>query len=146
MSFSLCLGKYASAIILTIEIIFFRQFGGTFKSILLLKIRRQKGHSVPLPQLLPDGVEPLGILQGADGQGRAEIIKAMLRCRLGGGLQPQGKAHPALVIGVPVGFVNVIEAKNMLAELTDTPRIIAHGNKGGTTVACAIINAILYGM
>ena len=58
----------------------------------------------------------------------------------------EGKAHPALVIGVPVGFVNVIEAKNMLAELTDTPRIIAHGNKGGTTVACAIINAILYGM
>ena len=56
-----------------------------------------------------------------------------------------GKANPALVIGVPVGFVNVIEAKNMLAELeTDTPRIIAHGRKGGTTVACAIINALLY--
>ena len=58
----------------------------------------------------------------------------------------EGKAHPALIVGVPVGFVNVIEAKNMLAELTDTPRIIAHGRKGGTTVACAIINAILYGM
>lgn len=58
----------------------------------------------------------------------------------------EGKAHPALVVGVPVGFVNVIEAKNMLAELTQTPRIIAHGSKGGTTVACAIINAILYGM
>ena len=58
----------------------------------------------------------------------------------------EGKAHPALVIGVPVGFVNVIEAKNMLASLTHTPRIIAHGRKGGTTVACAIINAILYGM
>ena len=57
----------------------------------------------------------------------------------------EGKASPALVIGVPVGFVNVIEAKNMLAELeTDTPRIIAHGRKGGTTVACAIINALLY--
>ena len=58
----------------------------------------------------------------------------------------QGKANPALVVGVPVGFVNVIEAKNMLAALTHTSRIIAHGNKGGTTVACAIINAILYGM
>ncbi len=57
----------------------------------------------------------------------------------------EGKANPALVIGVPVGFVNVIEAKNMLAALeTDTPRIIAHGRKGGTTVACAIINALLY--
>ena len=58
----------------------------------------------------------------------------------------QGKASPALIVGVPVGFVNVIEAKNMLSELTNTPRIIAHGRKGGTTTACAIINAILYGM
>ncbi len=58
----------------------------------------------------------------------------------------EGRANPALVVGVPVGFVNVIEAKNMLASLTDIPRIIAHGNKGGTTVACAIINAILYGL
>ena len=56
------------------------------------------------------------------------------------------RANPALVIGVPVGFVNVIEAKKMLASLTDTPRIIAQGNKGGTTVACAIVNAILYGL
>ncbi|MBQ9432870.1 MAG: precorrin-8X methylmutase [Synergistaceae bacterium] len=58
----------------------------------------------------------------------------------------EGKANPALVVGVPVGFVNVIEAKNMLTDLADTPRIIAHGNKGGTTVACAVINAILYGL
>ena len=58
----------------------------------------------------------------------------------------EGKANPSLVIGVPVGFVNVIEAKKMLASLTDTPRIIAHGRKGGTTVACAIINALLYGL
>ena len=56
------------------------------------------------------------------------------------------KAAPALVIGVPVGFVNVIEAKNMLAKLDNIPKIIAHGRKGGTTVACAIINAILYGI
>ena len=58
----------------------------------------------------------------------------------------EGKANPALVVGVPVGFVNVIEAKNMLASLTNTPRIIAMGNKGGTTVACAIVNALLYGL
>lgn len=57
----------------------------------------------------------------------------------------EGKATPALVIGVPVGFVNVIEAKRMLDSL-DVPRIISHGNKGGTTVACAIVNAILYGL
>ena len=58
----------------------------------------------------------------------------------------EGRANPALVVGVPVGFVNVIEAKNMLASLTETPRIIAQGRKGGTTVACAIINALLYGL
>ena len=58
----------------------------------------------------------------------------------------EGKAYPALVVGVPVGFVNVIEAKNMLESLTDTPRIIARGRKGGTTVACAILNALIYGL
>lgn len=58
----------------------------------------------------------------------------------------EGKASPALIIGVPVGFVNVIEAKNMLASLKDIPRIIAMGRKGGTTVACAIVNALLYGL
>lgn len=58
----------------------------------------------------------------------------------------EGVAKPALVIGVPVGFVNVIEAKEMLDSLTDIPRIISHGRKGGTTVACAIINAIIYGL
>ena len=57
----------------------------------------------------------------------------------------EGRASPALVVGVPVGFVNVIEAKNMLESLTDTPRIIARGRKGGTTVACAILNALIYG-
>ena len=58
----------------------------------------------------------------------------------------EGKANPALVIGVPVGFVNVLEAKELLYSLSDIPRIIARGNKGGSPVACAIVNAILYGM
>ena len=57
----------------------------------------------------------------------------------------ENKANPAFIIGVPVGFVNVIEAKEMLAAL-DVPKIIARGRKGGTTVACAILNALLYGM
>ena len=60
------------------------------------------------------------------------------------GLIRERAANPALVIGVPVGFVNVIEAKEMLYSLTDTPRIIAQGRKGGSTVACAIVNALLY--
>ena len=55
------------------------------------------------------------------------------------------KANPAFIIGVPVGFVNVIEAKENLAAI-DVPKIIARGRKGGTTVACAILNALLYGI
>ncbi|MBR1487143.1 MAG: precorrin-8X methylmutase [Synergistaceae bacterium] len=55
------------------------------------------------------------------------------------------RAKPAFVIGVPVGFVNVIEAKEMLASI-DVPKIISFGRKGGTTVACAILNALLYGI
>ncbi len=55
-------------------------------------------------------------------------------------------ANPALIIGVPVGFVNVIEAKNFLEALENIPKIISRGNKGGSTVACAIVNAILYGL
>ena len=59
-------------------------------------------------------------------------------------LVQDGKANPALVIGVPVGFVNVIESKELLYSLSSIPRIIARGNKGGSPVACAIVNAILY--
>ena len=55
----------------------------------------------------------------------------------------EGAVSPALVIGVPVGFVNVVESKELfLGE--DTPYIIARGRKGGSNVAAAIVNALLY--
>ncbi|MBR3679992.1 MAG: precorrin-8X methylmutase [Oscillospiraceae bacterium] len=50
---------------------------------------------------------------------------------------------PALVIGVPVGFVNVVQSKECIME-TDVPYIIAKGRKGGSNVAAAICNALLY--
>ena len=53
------------------------------------------------------------------------------------------KVQPSLVVGVPVGFVSVLEAKQALAELTDIPQIQIRGNKGGSTVAAAIVNALL---
>jgi precorrin-8X/cobalt-precorrin-8 methylmutase len=52
---------------------------------------------------------------------------------------------PALVIGVPVGFVNVVEAKTLLQQ-TKVPYIVAIGRKGGSNVAAAIVNALLYMM
>ena len=55
----------------------------------------------------------------------------------------EGKMNPALVIGVPVGFVNVVESKELLLTM-DTPHIVARGRKGGSNVAAAICNALLY--
>lgn len=54
-----------------------------------------------------------------------------------------GKLNPEMVIGVPVGFVNVVEAKE---ELMNTAKhyIVARGRKGGSNVAAAIVNAALY--
>lgn len=52
---------------------------------------------------------------------------------------------PELVIGVPVGFVNVIHSKELIMD-TDIPHIVARGRKGGSNVAAAICNAILYQM
>ena len=57
----------------------------------------------------------------------------------------EGAARPSLVVGVPVGFVNVVESKEMLVA-TDVPHIAAMGRKGGSPVASAVVNALLYGM
>lgn len=67
---------------------------------------------------------------------------ALLRLRE---LIDAGEIAPLLVIGVPVGFVNVIESKNAIME-TDVPYIVAKGRKGGSNVAAAIVNALMYQM
>ena len=54
-----------------------------------------------------------------------------------------GKITPLLVIGVPVGFVNIIESKEAIME-TDVPFIVSKGRKGGSNVAAAIVNALMY--
>ena len=54
---------------------------------------------------------------------------------------------PTLVIGMPVGFVNVVESKEELFEICeehDIPAIVAFGRKGGSNVAASICNALLY--
>lgn len=56
-----------------------------------------------------------------------------------------GRYKPAFIIGVPVGFVNVVQAKELILG-TDIPYIINRGRKGGSNVAAAICNALLYGM
>ena len=58
-------------------------------------------------------------------------------------LMDSGKINPALIIGVPVGFVNVVESKELIIS-SDAPYIVARGRKGGSNVAAAIVNAMLY--
>ena len=57
----------------------------------------------------------------------------------------EGKIRPELIIGVPVGFVNVVEAKEMILE-SNVPYIVNRGRKGGSNVAAAICNSIIYGI
>ena len=58
-------------------------------------------------------------------------------------LMEAGAVKPALIIGVPVGFVNVVESKELILQ-DDVPFIVARGRKGGSNVAAAICNAMLY--
>lgn len=53
------------------------------------------------------------------------------------------KINPVAVIGVPVGFVNVVQAKELIMTV-DVPYIVARGRKGGSNVAAAICNALIY--
>ena len=58
-------------------------------------------------------------------------------------LMKEGKIAPKLIIGVPVGFVNVVQAKELIMT-AGVPYIVARGRKGGSNVAAAICNALLY--
>lgn len=65
---------------------------------------------------------------------------ALLRLRE---LIDEGAVKPALVIGVPVGFVNILESKEAIMG-ANVPFIVAKGRKGGSNVAAAIVNALMY--
>lgn len=58
-------------------------------------------------------------------------------------LMTESTWRPAFIIGVPVGFVNVEAAKELILK-TDVPHIVNRGRKGGSNVAAAIVNALLY--
>ena len=59
--------------------------------------------------------------------------------------QIESGLRPALVIGVPVGFVNVEAAKELIME-TGVPYIVNVGRKGGSNIAAAICNALIYSL
>ena len=58
-------------------------------------------------------------------------------------LMDEGRLSPSLIIGVPVGFVNVVASKELILE-SSAPYIVARGRKGGSNVAACIVNALLY--
>jgi len=51
--------------------------------------------------------------------------------------------RPALVVGMPVGFVSAAESKDLMAELDEVPWIVIRGRKGGSTLVVAAIHALL---
>ena len=62
-------------------------------------------------------------------------------------LMEEGNLRPALIIGAPVGFVNVVESKELIMEIcekTGVPFIVPKGRKGGSNIAATICNAMLY--
>ena len=60
-------------------------------------------------------------------------------------MMEKGIFTPDFVIGVPVGFVNVVAAKELFLQ-ADVPYIINRGRKGGSNIAAAIVNALVYGL
>jgi len=54
-----------------------------------------------------------------------------------------GELKPAMIIGAPVGFVNVVDSKEMIME-RDVPYIVPRGRKGGSNIAATICNAVMY--
>lgn len=54
------------------------------------------------------------------------------------------RLNPELIIAVPVGFVNVVQSKELILALEETPSIVARGRKGGSNIAACICNALLY--
>jgi precorrin-8X/cobalt-precorrin-8 methylmutase len=77
---------------------------------------------------IPDGLYVIGNAPTA-------LLRLIERVR-------SGEARPALIVGLPVGFVNAAESKAALAKL-DHPYITNEGRKGGSNVAAAVVNALL---
>ena len=119
-----------------------------------------------IPRLLPNGVDIVCTLDDAGVADRASAMRTtrsaaavdMWADRIDGavlvfGNAPtalfrllecvsQAGAQPALVVGMPVGFVGAVESKQALAERPELASIIVHGRRGGSAMAAATVNAI----
>ena len=92
-------------------------------------VSMEKAAALPGPLILAAGNAPTALIR---------------LCEL---MEQDETFRPALILGVPVGFVNVVESKELLEETCrrlGVPCILARGRKGGSTVAAALCNALLY--
>ena len=87
-------------------------------------VSMEKAAQIPKPVIFAVGNAPTALVQLYD-------------------MMQEGTWKPAFIIGVPVGFVNVEAAKELIFK-TEVPYIINRGRKGGSNVAAAICNALLY--
>lgn len=86
----------------------------------------------------------LGLLDGAIvAVGNAPTALLEVVRLIGENLIGEKPTRPALIIGMPVGFVSAAESKAALSELTQIPWIITEGRKGGSTLVVAAIHALL---
>ena len=93
-----------------------------------------------------DEAKARGVTRAAVSMEKAASLKNPLIFAIGNAptaLIRLSELSPVGVIGVPVGFVNVVESKELLME-TGIPCIVARGRKGGSNIAAAICNALLY--
>ncbi len=58
-------------------------------------------------------------------------------------MMQKDEIHPDFIIGTPVGFVNVVESKELICQ-SSVPCIVARGRKGGSNIAAAVCNALMY--
>ncbi|WP_035779135.1 precorrin-8X methylmutase [Butyrivibrio sp. MC2013] len=120
-----------------------------------------EGTANPLVCYMAD--EEVAIKAREKGTTRAEVSMERASAEYPGGIYAIGNAptallklcelieeegfRPSLIIGIPVGFVNVVESKERLkkvCEIHGLPCIIGMGRKGGSTIAAALINALIY--
>lgn len=85
----------------------------------------ERGAGVPGPKIFAVGNAPTALIR------LYEMIQ-------------EGRVRPDLIIGVPVGFVNVVESKELILK-SGVPCIVARGRKGGSNIAATICNALIYG-
>lgn len=102
-------------------------------------VSMEKAAAIEKPVVFAVGNAPTALIR------LYEMMKAPFRetSMPGGRYQQKRNWKPAFIIGVPVGFVNVEAAKELILE-SDIPYIINRGRKGGSNIAAAICNAVLY--